>query len=192
MTELDGVIGDSKELFGSTKFDLMKYVLNQCVSIQFLKETKFSLEVDYLSILEHPNFHEYSTFHQGNPDDSVCSMNPMLFNEFQFFDLVTYNFHVVSSNAAKEIEAETCESMFGEAMNFRNFNEMIVCHELTLMDDSFRSLPVPMLSDRKITYSLPSFIEEILLKQLDCQSSSTSDSLYLDWHFLGEYDCGFD
>ncbi|XP_073309787.1 protein SHORTAGE IN CHIASMATA 1 [Primulina huaijiensis] len=189
LTELDGVIGDSKELLGSMEFDLMKYVLNQRVSVQFLEETKFSLEVDYLSILEHTNFHKCSTLHQGKPDDSVCSMNPILFNEFQFFDLVIYNFYEVFSDAAKEIEAETCKSMFGEFMNFKSFNEMIVCPQLTLMDDSFKSLPVPMLSDCKNTYSLPSYIEEILLTQLDWQSSSTSDDLYLDWDFLGEYDC---
>ncbi|XP_073126269.1 protein SHORTAGE IN CHIASMATA 1 isoform X2 [Henckelia pumila] len=191
LTELDGVNGDRKELLGSMEFDLMKYALNQCVSIQYLEETKCSPEVDHLSILEHPNFHEYSTFHQGKPDDSVCSMNPFLFNEFQFFDLVAYNFFETSSHATKEIEAETCESMFGEAMNFRSFNEMIVCHELTLMDDSFKSLPVPMPSDCKLTYSLSSFIEEILLTQLEWQSSSTSDGLYLDWHFLGEHGCEF-
>ncbi|KZV46919.1 hypothetical protein F511_06161 [Dorcoceras hygrometricum] len=187
LTELDGVTGDKKEFLGSTEFDLMKYAPSHCVSYQFLKEMKD----EFLSILEHPNFQEYSTVHQGKPDDSVCSMNPILFNEFQFFDLVIYNFYEISSDTAKEIEAETYESMFGEAMNFRSFNDMIVCHELTLMDDSFKSLPVPMLSDCNITYPLPSFIEEILVTHLDWQSSSTSDDLYLDWHFLGEYDCDF-
>ncbi|GFP82216.1 hypothetical protein PHJA_000364800 [Phtheirospermum japonicum] len=136
----------------------------------------------------HPD-EEYSTLH-GKPDgDLIWSMDPVLFDVFLFIDLDAYYFCEVFSDSAKEIETETCESLFGEAMNFRSFSQLIVCHELTLMDDYFKSLPVPIFSDHENTCSSHALVEE-LLAQLDWQSSSASDGLYLDWQFLGEDDCG--
>ncbi|KAI3458156.1 hypothetical protein Pfo_014819 [Paulownia fortunei] len=183
------VISHNKELLGLMEFDLINYLLQNCVAMHCLEDTNFSSQLDYISIIELLHCQEYSTLRHGKPDgDSIWSMDPILFDEFLFFDFDPYYFSEVFSDSAKEIEAETCESMFGEAMNFRSFSELIVCHELTLMDDSFKSLPVPIFSDNGNTSSSHALVEE-LLAQLDCQSSSASDGLYLDWHFLGGDDC---
>ncbi|PIN17143.1 hypothetical protein CDL12_10201 [Handroanthus impetiginosus] len=182
----DEVNRNNKELLGTMEFDLIKYLLHHSLAIQSLEDTNFSSEMDHLSIIELPLHQKYSTLHNVNSDGySIWTTDPILFDEFLFLDLDPYQFSEVFSDSAKEIEAETCESMFGEAMKFRSFSQLIVCHELTLMDDSFKSLPVPIISDCGNTSSLHSLVEE-LLSQLDWQSSSATDGLYLDWHFLGE------
>ncbi|PIN18275.1 hypothetical protein CDL12_09056 [Handroanthus impetiginosus] len=182
----DEVNRNNLELLGTMEFDLIKYLLHHSLAIQSLEDSNFSSELDHLSIIELPLHQKYSTLHYVNSDGySIWSTDPILFDEFLFLDLDPYQFSEVFSDSAKEIEAETCESMFGEAMKFRSFSQLIVCHELTLMDDSFKSLPVPIISDCGNTSSLHSLVEE-LLSQLDWQSSSASDGLYLDWHFLGE------
>lgn len=188
VTQQDEVISNNKELLDSMESDLIKYLFHHSVAIHCLEDTIFSSQLECISIIELPHCQEYSTLHV-NPDGySIWSMDPILFDEFMFLDLDPYHFCEIFSDSAKEIEAETCEYMFGEAMNFRSFSQLIVCHELTLMDDSFKSLPVPIFSDHGDTSSLHMLVEE-LLAQLDWQSSSASDGLYLDWHFLGGDDC---
>ncbi|XP_020549156.1 protein SHORTAGE IN CHIASMATA 1 [Sesamum indicum] len=182
-------INDNKDLLGSVEFDMIKYLLHHSVATQYLEDTNFSLKLDYVSIVELSHRQDCSTLYNGKPDgDSIWLMDPILFDEFLFIDLDQYLLCEVVSDLSKEIEAETCESMFGKAMNFRSLSELIVCHELTLMDDSFKSLPIPLFSDHGNTSSLHTSVEE-LLAQLDCQSSSASDCLYLDWHLLGEDEC---
>ncbi|KAL7107131.1 hypothetical protein ACP275_06G034600 [Erythranthe tilingii] len=182
------IIINNKELLGSTESDLLKYLLDHCVATDCLEDTNISSEIYFISIIELSNNEGYSTLHHGKPDgDLIWSMEPILFDEFLFLDLDPYYFCEVLSDSAKETDAETCESMFEEVMNFNNFSQLIVCHELTLMDDSFKSLPVPIFSDHRNSSS-HKLLEE-LLAQLDWQSSSASDGLYLDWHFLGADDC---
>ncbi|XP_022871670.1 protein SHORTAGE IN CHIASMATA 1 [Olea europaea var. sylvestris] len=193
-TELDVVLSDGKELLSSIEFDLMKYLSEHCLAVQCLEvelhSSNFSSQMDYLNILEQPHYEEYSTFHQGKAGgDIIGSVNPCLFEEFQFFDQDPSYSCEFFSDAAKEVETESCASMFGENMNFMNFGKLIVCHELTLMDDSFKSLPVPIISDHERIRSLHSMVEQILA-QVESQSSSTSDGLYLDWHFLEEDNFG--
>ncbi|KAG8381336.1 hypothetical protein BUALT_Bualt06G0111800 [Buddleja alternifolia] len=186
LAQPDVVISKNNELLGSMEFDLVKYLLHSCVETQYLEDTNVSLQLEYISIIELSHCQQFSTFHHVEPDDDL-TMGPIRFDEFMFLDFGLYHFFEVFSDAAKKIEVETCESMFGEAMNFRSFTEMIVCHELILMDDSFKSLPAPIFSDHGITSSLHTLVEE-LLAQLVWQSPSASDGLYLDWHFL-EDDC---
>ncbi|KAL0304260.1 UNVERIFIED_CONTAM: protein SHORTAGE IN CHIASMATA 1 [Sesamum radiatum] len=182
-------INDNKDLLGSVEFDMIKYLLHHSVATQYLEDANFSSKLDYICIVELPHRQDCSTLYHGKPDgDSIWLMDPILFDEFLFVDLDQYLFCEVFSDLSKEIEAEACESMFGEAMNFRSLSELIVSHELTLMDDSFKSLPVPIFSDHGNTSSLHTSVEE-LLAQLDWQSSSASDCLYLDWHLLGEDGC---
>lgn len=184
----DEIISNNKELLGSMESDLIKHLFHHSVEIDCLEGTNLSSQVDCISIIELSHYQQYSML-CGNPDGfSIWSLEPTPFDEFMFLDLDLYNFCEVLSDTAKEIEYETCEHMFGEAMNFRSFSQLVVCHELTLLDDSFQSLPVPILSDHRNSSSLHTLIEE-LLAQSDWKSSSASDDLYLDWHFLGEGDC---
>ncbi|KAL6541584.1 hypothetical protein OROGR_011070 [Orobanche gracilis] len=182
----DGVISNNEGLLGSIEFDLIKYLLQNCVAMHCIEDKNLPSQLDYVSIVELSCCQEYSTLHQGKSDgDLIWSMEPVLFDEFLFFDLDPYYFCEVLVDSAEEIESESCESLFAEAMNFRSFNELIVCHELTLMDDSFKSLPVPIFSGHGNTCSSHALFKE-LLAHLDWQPSSASDGLYLDWHFLGE------
>ncbi|KAL2527290.1 shortage in chiasmata 1 [Abeliophyllum distichum] len=193
-TELDVVFSDGKELLSSIEFDLMKYLSDHCLAVQCLEVelhcSNFTSQMDFISVVEQPHCEEYSTFCQKKADgDVIGSMNPHAFEEFQFFDQDPSYFCEVFSDVANEIEAEACEFMFGETTNFRNFSELIVCHELTLMDDSFKSLPVPIISVHGRIRSLHSVVEQLLV-HVESQSSSTSDSLYLDWHFVEEDNFG--
>ncbi|KAL0317780.1 UNVERIFIED_CONTAM: protein SHORTAGE IN CHIASMATA 1 [Sesamum angustifolium] len=182
-------ISDNKDLLGSVEFDMIKYLFHHSVATPYLEDTNLSSKLDYISIVELSHRQDCLMLHHGKSDgDSIWLIDPIIFDEFLFVDLDQYPLCEVFSDLSKEIEAETCESMFGEAMNFRSLSELIVCHELTLMDDSFKSLPVPIVSDQGNTSSLHASVEE-LLAQLDWQSSSASDCLYLDWHLLVEDEC---
>lgn len=175
----DEVISNDKELLGSVESDLIKYLLHHSVETDCLDGTNMSSPVDCISIIELSHYEQYS---------ASWSLEPTLFNEFMFLDVDLFNLCEVLSVTTKEIEYETCEYMFGEAVNFRSFSQLVVCHELTLLDDSFKSLPVPILSEHGNFSSLHTLIDE-LFAQSNWQSSSASDGLYLDWHFLGEGDC---
>lgn len=184
----DGGISYNKELLGSIDSDWIKHLFHHSAAIPCLENTKFSSQLDFISLIELSHCQQYSTL-QGNQDIySTWSVGPFTFAEFMFLDLDSYHFCGVFSDSSKKIDAEICEDMFGEAMNFRSFSQLIVCHELTLMDDSFKSLPVPMFSDQGNTSSLHMLVEE-LLAQIDWQSSSASDGLYLDWHLIEGDEC---
>ncbi|KAL1531425.1 protein SHORTAGE IN CHIASMATA 1-like isoform X2 [Salvia divinorum] len=179
---------NNKELLGSMESDLINYMFHHSEKINCLEGTNLTSEVDCIRIIELSHYQQYSTV-CGNADGfSIWSVEPTPFDEFMFIDLDLYNFCEVLSDSAKEIEYETCEHMFGETMNFTSFSQLVVCHELTLLDGSFKSLPVPIISDHENSSSLHTLIED-LLAQSDWKCSSASDGLYLDWDFLGESDC---
>ncbi|KAI3808216.1 hypothetical protein L1987_24164 [Smallanthus sonchifolius] len=77
--------------------------------------------------------------------------------------------------------------MYGST-TLSTFNNLIVTHELVLRDDSFKSLPVPIISDHEKILSAQMIIEEIFVK-LKMRPSSTSDDIYLEWHLLEEDIC---
>ncbi|XP_051142627.1 protein SHORTAGE IN CHIASMATA 1 [Andrographis paniculata] len=186
--QTDEIFRNNKELLGSNKFDFIKHLFHHPLVIQCLDNSRFASQLDLISIIELPQCHEYLTHHlEGSDDDLIWLMNPVAFDAFLFIDANLYIFHETFSDAAKVMEVETCESLFGEAMNFRSFSELIVCNELTLMDDSFKTLPIPIFSDDENNYSLQKLVKE-LFPRLDWKSSSASDTLYLDWCFL-EDDC---
>ncbi|KAI8030017.1 Protein SHORTAGE IN CHIASMATA 1 [Camellia lanceoleosa] len=184
------VIVDGKELLGSLDIDILEYLADHCLSKQCFESvpscSNFCLETELISILELSFIEGNSAFHGGIPDDnSIWSVSTVNFEEFEFLDFDSYQFLEVFSNSVTVCEAETCEQMFLEDSNFRNFNELIVSHELTLVDESFKSLPIPILSENEKIRSSFVFVEEMLVA-LKPQPSSASDGIYLDWHFLEE------
>ncbi|XP_047940979.1 protein SHORTAGE IN CHIASMATA 1 [Salvia hispanica] len=188
VTQAGEVISNNKELLGSMEYNLITSTFHHSVKMDCLEGINLSSQVDCISIIELSHCQQYSTL-CGNPDGfSIISVEPTPFDEFMFIDLELYNFCKVLSDSAKETEYETCENMFREAMNFTSFNQLVVCHELTLLDGTFKSLPVPIISDHEISSSLHMLIEG-LLSLSGWQSSLASDGLYLDWNFLGESDC---
>ncbi|CAL5364370.1 unnamed protein product [Camellia sinensis] len=184
------VIVDGKELLGSLDIDILEYLADHCLSKQCFESvppcSNFCLETELISVLELSFIEGKSAFHGGIPDDnSIWSVSPVNFEEFQFLEFDSYQFLEVFFNSVTVCEAETCEQMFLEDSNIRNFNELIVSHELTLVDESFKSLPIPILSENEKIRSAFVFVEEMLVA-LKPQPSSASDGIYLDWHFLEE------
>nr|XP_043618037.1 protein SHORTAGE IN CHIASMATA 1 [Erigeron canadensis] len=166
---------DAKELLLSMEFDLLEHLLNQppAASDKFeVPCVNFPPGEDIISAIEHP-VNEYS-----------LTLGPPEFEKFQFFDMNTSHFSEVFSDAEIINEVEHCQQMFGDTI-LNTFNSLIVSHELILRDDTFRSLPVPIISDHERVLSVQVIVEELFLK-LKPQPSSTSDDIYLDWHFLEE------
>ncbi|TYI53070.1 hypothetical protein E1A91_D12G292800v1, partial [Gossypium mustelinum] len=85
-------------------------------------------------------------------------------------------------------EPEACNHMFKEDLNFKSFSELVVSHELVLVDETFKSLPIPVLSDHG-RLRLPCTVIEELLSDLKPLPLSASDGIYLDWYILEDDKC---
>lgn len=181
--------GNIDELFDFTKFDPLQHVSNGSLALDCLEVEvpclNCSLEMNLICTIE---LEKNSVNHQGIENDGpIWVGSPIIFDEPQFFDSNLHTFCEFLSEAKVDIE-DTCDLMLREAENFRNFDELIVSHELIPVDNSFRSLPVPLISENGNIKSLHLCIKEILA-ELEPQSSSMSDGLYLDWHFEEDENC---
>ncbi|KAI3705790.1 hypothetical protein L1987_76032 [Smallanthus sonchifolius] len=163
----DELTCDLTELLLSTEFDLLELILNhpslECHTCEVLC-VNFAPQ-DIINTIENP-------------------FSPLAFEQQEFFDINTSHFSQVCFDSEVTSEVEHCEEMFGDTTLY-TFNDLIVTHELILRDDSFKSLPVPIISDHAKIFSVQTIVEEILLK-LKLEPSSTSDDIYLDWHILDE------
>lgn len=173
---------NGKELLGSKEFGMLELLSDHCLSKQCvgsdLRSLDIPLDMDLLSMVEMSQI-------QGNTQGTSIgscyqSASPVVFQEFQILDLDSSLTFEVLFNAQTENEPETCEWMFNGDMSFNN---LIVSHELTLVDDTFKSLPVPVLSDHAKISSSYVVIEETLT-DVKPQPLSASDRIYLDWHLL--------
>ncbi|CAI9302430.1 unnamed protein product [Lactuca saligna] len=168
----DELAFDDNDHFLSTEFNLLEHLLNHppvpCHQFE-VSCVKFDPEYIINAI-----DHGYSSL----------TLTPLVFEPLKFFDTNTSHFSQVFSNTEVINEIEHCEQMFGDT-TLITFNGLIVEHELTLRDDSFKSLPVPIFSDHEKILSVQEIVEEIFLK-LKLQPSSSSDDIYLDWHLLEE------
>ncbi|GFZ15332.1 shortage in chiasmata 1 [Actinidia rufa] len=184
------VIGDGKELLGSLNVDILEYISDHCLSNQCFEAlpscSNFSFEMDLISIIELSYNEGNSAFRREIPvDNANWAVIPVNFEEIQFLEFDYYQFLNVFSNSLTICEAVPCEQMFAEGSNLMNFNELLVSHELILVDESFKSLPTPILSDHEEVRSQFLFFEE-MLAALKPQHTSASDGIYLDWHLLEE------
>ncbi|XP_015068393.1 protein SHORTAGE IN CHIASMATA 1 [Solanum pennellii] len=182
-------MGNINELLDSTKFDTLQHLSNDSLPTDCLEVEvpclNFSLEMNLISIIE---LEKNSVIHQGRENDGpIWVGSPIIFDELQFFDSDLYTFCELLSEVKVDVE-DTCDLMLRETENFRTFDELIVSHELIPVDNSFRSLPVPLISENGNIKSLHLCLKEIL-SELEPQSSSMSDGLYLDWHFMEEEKC---
>lgn len=161
---------DVKELLISMKFDIFEHLLNYppvtCHKFE-VPCVNFAQEEEIINAIEHPM------------TDGFISLT---FEQFQFFDINTSHFSEVFSDTKLITGVEHYDQMFSET-TFNTFNSLIVTHELILRDDSFISLPVPIISDHEKILSVQVIVEEIF-RTLKLQPSSTSDGIYLDWHLL--------
>ncbi|KAM0039025.1 putative protein shortage in chiasmata 1 [Helianthus debilis subsp. tardiflorus] len=170
----DELTSDSNELLLSMKFDISENLLNHSSS----KCRKF--EVPCVNVSP-----EYII----DAIEQPLMLIPLALEQLEFFDTKTAHFSQVFSDIESIGEVEHFEQMFGNGNTALSvFNNLIVTHELVLTDDSFKSLPVPIISDHENILSVQTIVEEIFIT-LKLQPSSTSDDIYLDWHLLEEDIC---
>ncbi|GJZ12383.1 protein shortage in chiasmata 1 [Tanacetum coccineum] len=166
---------EASELLISMEFDVLEHLLNHppvtCHKFE-VPCVNFGTEDDIVNAIDLGD--GYSSFKLG----------PFAFEQFEFVDTNTSHFSEVFFNTAIISEVEPVEQMFGDT-SLSTYNRLIVTHEIILRDDSFKSLPVPIISDHEKILSLQAIVDELFMK-LKLQSSSTSDGIYLDWHLLEE------
>ncbi|KAI3905205.1 hypothetical protein MKX01_017451 [Papaver californicum] len=110
-------------------------------------------------------------------------ITPVHFQEYQILDLNCIQLLEVFCSSQMANQPETCDSMFNENNPYKQLYESIISHELALVDDSFKSFPIPVLSDDKDRLSPYTIMQEILA-DLKPHCPSASDGIYLDWHLL--------
>lgn len=166
---------DASELLISMEFNLLEHLLNHrpvtCHKFE-VPCVNFGTEDDIVHAIDLGD--GYSSFKLG----------PFAFEQFEFVDTNTSHFSEVFFNTEIISEVEPVEQMYGDT-SLSTFNRLIVTHEIILRDDSFKSLPVPLISDHEKILSLQAIVDELFMK-LKLQPSSTSDGIYLDWHLLEE------
>ncbi|XP_038887320.1 protein SHORTAGE IN CHIASMATA 1 [Benincasa hispida] len=185
----DNLLVSNEEYLCSMKCDIEEFlsdhILRPCavsemVSLDILGGSELMSLIETLEIPASSAVHTKSSFD--------FPLGPASFEEFQLLDIYLDQpfgiFFDLELSALSEIG--DCISM--ESTNFKSFNELIVCHELALVDDTFKSLPVPILSSQGSERPLLAFIEDVLAN-LNAQSLSASDDIYLDWYLLEENSC---
>ncbi|XVF09866.1 hypothetical protein REPUB_Repub07fG0134000 [Reevesia pubescens] len=192
-TQENNVLIDSKELFGSIGYDMLNFLSDHCIAKQFpepeLAFPEMFLDVNLICMVESPQVDENSEFYMTKNDaDYFFPMNLVIFEELQIFDVDSSQFFEVFLNRQMAHEPEAFNHMFSEDMNLKSFNELVVSHELALVDEIFKSLPIPVLSDYRKMRLTCTVVEE-LLSELTQLPLSASDDIYLDWYILEEDKC---
>lgn len=194
-TQEDELLNNEKEFLDFEEFDLLEYLLNPCLPMECpelqVLSSNFFEEIDFIGDIEDSEIREVLFFRTQTSDcASVSSRSIILYEEFQFIDVEPFRFSQVFCDIATVEKVEKLEEMFSEATKLGSFDKLIVSDELTLVDDSFKSVPVPILSNSQNIGSLQSFVDESLNK-LELEASSMFDGLYLDWHVLEEDNCNY-
>ncbi|KAF7053034.1 hypothetical protein CFC21_061033 [Triticum aestivum] len=185
---------NSTEFSRSTDMDMLAFVSKDapCADYQADKPitVKAAVEMDLVRINDNLLLERNSALYPLKPDgtfsDLPCSV---LLEEAQIIDFPSEDVFkmLVQSDAA---ELNTSDEIFKDDFDpARRFYESVVSSELVLVDDTFRSLPTPILSDDDMTLrSMVPSIGEVLCS-LKTYSLSAADRIYLDWHLLLEGPC---
>nr|XP_025878519.1 protein SHORTAGE IN CHIASMATA 1 isoform X2 [Oryza sativa Japonica Group] len=183
----------STEFLRSTDMDMLTFVCEDapCHDIQVDKpaEIKAAVEMDVVRINGNILLEKNSALYPLKPD-GTCSDLPcsILLEEVQIIDFPSDNVFkmlVQSETNKMNISDEIFKDDFDPAR--RLYESMVSC-ELALVDDTFRSLPTPILNDDIAVRSRVPPIQEILCS-LKPHPLSASDGIYLDWHLLLEGPC---
>ncbi|KAJ0261746.1 Protein SHORTAGE IN CHIASMATA 1 [Hirschfeldia incana] len=173
---------NSMELVGSEEYDLLDILSTDCYSNKSVQSDVVPQEIDIVSILEIPNPEERFQFEQGKLAVDVVSAN---FEQVQILDVEISDVFGSFFSLQQATEPEICPGMFSEEMNFKNFDELVVSSELAFADDTFKSLPIPILNDHEMTRSLE-LIYENYLSKIKPQAFPASDDIYLPSNLLEE------
>ncbi|KAK7283649.1 hypothetical protein RIF29_13315 [Crotalaria pallida] len=181
-------ITNGKEILGSMNYNMMKFFSADCLSKECLVLSDIIPEIDFEDILEIEHVDRNTALQGATQVDSALLRNLVTFDEFVFLEEdITQIFEGFYDTKALDYP-ETSEWMFKKECNFKNFEELIVSNEIALIDDAFKSLPVPVISDSKMMIPLHNIIGELFSK-LKTRPLSTSDGIYLNWDLLEEDKC---
>ncbi|XP_050914837.1 protein SHORTAGE IN CHIASMATA 1 isoform X3 [Lathyrus oleraceus] len=178
-------IAEGRELLDSKVYDVVKLFSEDCVSKKSLILSDLFPERDFLNMLE--NEHVDGTLQA----DSDLLVNLITFQEFVFLDedMINNTFEAFyDTKALNDLEASVW--MFKKEFNFKSFDELVVSNEMALVDDTFRSLPVPVISDHIKMIYVHDIIGE-LFSNMKTQPLSASDGIYLNWDLLEEDKCNY-
>ncbi|GMI99614.1 SHORTAGE IN CHIASMATA 1 [Hibiscus trionum] len=189
----NNVLTEIKELLASIGYDISKIVSDCCLAKQYpepeLAFPEMFVDVSLICMVETPQVDGNSELFMDKQDaDYFFPTNLVIFEEFQIFDVDPSQNFEVFLNREKTHESETCNRVFWEDMNLKSFSELVVSHELVLADETFKSLPIPVLSDYG-RMKLACTAAEELLSDLKLLPLSASDGIYLDWFILEEDRC---
>ncbi|CAI8593676.1 unnamed protein product [Vicia faba] len=178
-------ITEGRELLDSKVHDLVKLFSDDCVSKKSLILSDLFPERDFLNMLE--NEHVDGTLQA----DSDLLVNLITFQEFVFLDedMINNTFEASYDTKASD-DLEASDWMFKKEFNFKSFDELIVSNEMALVDDTFRSLPVPVISDHIKMINVHDITGE-LFSNMKTQPLSASDGIYLNWDLLEEDKCNY-
>ncbi|KAI6672344.1 hypothetical protein NL676_000250 [Syzygium grande] len=154
---------DTKEILNLLEKDLLEFPSHHCLSKECLESDSVIgatfLEMDFVSIVDRPYLRGNSPCHGPSDRDYISSISPVVLEDFRILDMGTALFCEVFS--LQEVhEPEFCNEMLQEKVKFKNFEELVISRELALVDEMFKSLPVPVLPDSVLgTYRATFFPE---------------------------------
>ncbi|XP_043704967.1 protein SHORTAGE IN CHIASMATA 1 [Telopea speciosissima] len=182
------LVVDGKDLFGSIDINLLECLSGPCPLELCLEPEStcldLALEMEFFCIQEAADLKGTSPMHlQMSGCDFFSMVSPVQFQEVEILDLESFQFSEVFANSHLENGAGICDQMLKDNMDsVWNFYESIVNNELALVDDTFKPLPIPVLSVVE-DIQLLSALEEVLAV-MEPLPPSASDGIYLDWHLL--------
>jgi len=179
---------EGKELLGSMKHSMMEILSDECVSKKSLELSDMFPESDFMNMLETERVNGSTGLQRTSHTNSDLLENLVTFQEFEFLDEGSMQTFEAFYKTTTSDDLVTNDWMFKKEFNFKNFDELIVSNEITLTDNTFKSLPVPVISDHKRMINLHDIIGE-QISSLKTRPLSASDGIYLNWDLLEEDRC---
>ncbi|KAK1308536.1 putative ascorbate-specific transmembrane electron transporter 1 [Acorus calamus] len=125
-------------------------------------------------------------------DNSIPLPLTIHFQGVQILDLVPVHSFQNFLHPQEAHTLEIPEQMIEEGVDSSGrFYESLISSELALVDDTFRSLPVPVRCDDDIMVPTTAIFKGVLCKLIP-YSVSASDGVYLDWHLSQDEACNRD
>ncbi|XP_020084935.1 protein SHORTAGE IN CHIASMATA 1 [Ananas comosus] len=165
------LVVDAKDFLGATAMDILTTLSGDAPSEHYHGDEMISL----------------NTVLEMERDSTELPFSVML-QEVQIIDYPSDNVSEIFSNL-ETAKMDVSDQMLEIDTDFAgSLYESMVSSELALADDTFKSLPTPIISDDKAATLLTTTISN-MLHSLKPHPLSACDGIYLDWHLLLEGTC---